>query len=102
MKILSLTASLFAILLMGTANAQPVNITFPTTTVSTTATLLVLCKTAVVGYEFNSTLLGANLSPSTCTATNLFPATEPGYLAVGFLRTGTAGYVDITPPPRQA
>jgi hypothetical protein len=99
MKIKSLTASLSAILLAGTANAQSVNITFPSTTpVSTTATSPILCKTTVAGYEFDSTLLGANLSPTTCTAANLFPATEPGYLAVGVLRTGTAGYVDITPP----
>jgi hypothetical protein len=99
MKNLSLSKYILPLLMAGVANAQPVNITFPATTpVSKTATLPALCKVTVAGYEFDSTLLGVNLSPTTCTAANLFPATEPGYLAVGVLRTGTAGYVDIIPP----
>jgi hypothetical protein len=94
-----LIASSCALFLFGTVNAETVSITFPATTpISTTATSPILCKTTVAGYEFDSTLLGANLSPTTCTAVNLFPATEPGYLAVGVLRTRTRGYVNITPP----
>jgi hypothetical protein len=101
LKISYLIVNLCALSLFGTANAQTVNIAFPATTpISTTATSPILCKTTVSGYEFDSTLLGANLSATTCTAANLFPATEPGYLAVGKYGQGIniGGFVNITPP----
>lgn len=95
------TAGLCIASLSGLACAGTVNVTFlATTPISTTATLPVLCKTTVAGYEFDSTLLGANLTPTTCTPSNLFPASEPGFLAVGKYGTSPAvgGYVNITPP----
>ena len=39
------------------------------------------CETSTQGYIFDVTMLGWNLSTSTCTATNLF--SNPGYLTTG-------------------
>lgn len=89
------------LLLSGAALANDLVISFPATTpVSRTASAPVLCRTVVSGYEFDSTLLGAGNASSTCTASNLFPANEPGFLAVGKYGTSPAvgGYVNIIPP----
>ncbi|SER01949.1 hypothetical protein SAMN04488038_11417 [Solimonas aquatica] len=85
----------------GLASASDLLINFPDTTpVSRTASAPVLCKVVVQNYEFDSTLLGAGNASSTCTASNLFPANAPGYLAVGKYGTSPAvgGYVNLVPP----
>ena len=54
------------------------------------------CETYVDGFTFDVTMLGWNLSSSTCTATNLF--SNPTYLTTGQMAPRARGQFWMTPP----
>lgn len=102
MRQLAVAFALAALTASPFASAADLLINFPASTpISKVSTSRgVLCKSAVSGYEFDSTMLGAGNVNSTCTAANMFPSSAPGYLAAGKSGTSLAAgaWVDIVPP----
>ena len=74
------------------ASAQPLNISFSNNLPVSRASQFPGCETSAHSYVFDVTMLGYNLSKSTCTAANLFPVA--GYLTAG--KAGTSRAVGAT------
>jgi hypothetical protein len=93
---------LFALLLLPVmATASPLTITFNKLLLVTRNSPYGGCETSTQGYTFDVTMLGWNLSPSSCTATNLFPTkiinTDNYYLTTGQRAPRGAGQMWMTP-----
>ena len=91
-----LTSSLCLSLAAFAASAQPLNISFNNSLPVGRSAAYPGCETSAYGYTFDVTMLGYNLSKSTCTAANLFPIT--GYLTTGQMAPRGRGQLWMTAP----
>lgn len=78
------------------AFAQPINISFNNSLPVSRSASYPGCATSAYGYAFDVTMLGYNLSNSSCTAANLFPLS--GYLTTGQMAPRGRGQLWMAAP----